>query len=95
MLSDGMVVGNVHRDSSRVWLVEWCKIQGIKITSNINNQSTVQHFLSRSTITSVQFQRIIQQPKLKTHLIQKKKVSQHQQQLFSSTTTNQITSKPT
>ena len=78
-----------------LWLAEWCKIQGIKITSNINNQSTVQHFLSRSTIKLVQFQRLIQQPKLKTRLIQKKKVSQHQQQLRLSTTTNQITSKPT
>ena len=79
----------------KVWLAKWCKIQGIKITSNINNQYTVQHFLSTSTIRSVQFQRLIQQPKLKTRLIQKTKVSQHQQQLLSSTTTNQITSKPT
>ena len=83
------------RHDCQIWLAEWCKIQGIKITSNFNNQSTVQHFLSRSTITSVQFQRLIQQPKLKTRLMLKTKVGQHQQQFLSSTTMNQITSKPT
>ena len=83
------VIGRGKVSAAKVWLAEWCKIQGIKITSNINNQSTVQHFLSRSTITSVQFQRLIQQPKLKT-----RPVTQQQQQLLSSTTTNQITSKP-
>ena len=83
-----------NTNGNRLWLAEWCKILGIKITSNINNQSTVQHFLSRSTITSVQFQRLIQQPKLKIRLIQRTKVGQHQQQFLSSTTTNQITSKP-
>ena len=30
--------------SVQVWKVEWCKIQGIKIASNINNQPAVQHF---------------------------------------------------
>ena len=91
----GVIPRNCATRCQYLWLAEWCKIQGIKITSNINNQSTVQHFLSRSTIKSVQFQRLIQQPKLKTRLIQKKKVSQHQQQLRLSTTTNQIASKPT
>ena len=70
-----------------IWQAEWCKVQRIKITTNINNQSAVQHFFFyinnkiRPTSTNNTIINIRSMPNSTT------KENQHQQKiLFSSTT---------